>query len=233
MQKAKVNFSEFFLSVVILLLIILSSFLVIRFRNDDSLNEQEMIEKLVTGSNLGDFSDVKNNTQYAISKYNKKSIDPEPVLVFAHIEEDSENPKATLSLLSYDEDGDLSGILIKEKHIDSSGNEMIFEEEYPVFIFWKPPKGVFMFFIFNHIRKNGQIKSEEIWKRYIDGLNVEKSTIRSVVDWERTLPEVFVSVPEPNKVEVEMYLYDRAGHKSKPVLLRHVGFWAQDAFGEF
>ena len=37
--------------------------------------------------------------------------------------------------------------------------------------------------------------------------------------WVETLPEVWLSLPDPNKVEVDIYLYDKAGHKSNSVKL--------------
>lgn len=223
MRIAKIGFYTILLCAMILLLVgtvfIIKSHIHI---DDGILNDREVIEKIITDFGFSDFDDVRNNSTSAISKYENKSIDTEPVFILARIEGVTEDPKAYLHILSYDEDGDLSGIIIKEHIFYSNGNKKYIEEDYPVFKFWSPPRGAFPLIIFVQIRKSSQLKSEEIWNKYISGENIERDKISNAIYWGDTLPTVYISVPEPNKVEVEMYLYDKAGHKSKPILLRHV-----------
>lgn len=221
MKKNRVGFYALFLCVIILLFISIAYFIVSHSDNG-IMNDREIIEDSIKRSGCSDFNDVNYNAELAISKYEKKSIDPEPVFILARIRSVTHRPSAYLDLLTYDEDGDLLGIVIEEKYLDLNGNVKIIEEDYPVFTFWSPGKGVSYLTIFATTRNPVQLKDEVEWNKYLAGEIVETSKITTPLYWVNTLPEFLVSVPDRNKTEVEMYLYDKAGHKSKPILLRHV-----------
>jgi len=69
------------------------------------------------------------------------------------------------------------------------------------------------------IRDADQQADKERWHSYMKGEGIDVNIPMSREYWEETLPSVLVSVPKPNTIEVNVYLYDRAGHKSEPVKL--------------
>ena len=220
MKKGKINLYTF--AILALILIFVGCiFLLIGRRDDGILNDREAIQELLKVRSLSDYDDISNNAQIAISKYENKIIDTNPVLIYALLTRPIESDY-DIDLLIYHEGEDLLGIGINETYIDSNGLETELIEEYPVFLFLSPKKGAIPWMIPTKIRDSDQIKSEQRWKEYTFGEGIEMDKIWDAEYWTSSLPEVWISIPEPNKVEVEVYLYDKAGNKSKPVKVRHI-----------
>lgn len=138
--------------------------------------------------------------------------DPEPILFFAILGK-WDSSDTVLGIFSSDEDNDLQGVIVREKHAAD-----IFEETYPVFVgggFHVPiyAEGITM----ARIRTQNQRKNEELWGQYV--------ALAAEVGENEPLPApppMWVSIPEPNEVEVWVQLYDKAGHKSNQVKLRYI-----------
>jgi hypothetical protein len=216
----KLKILKYSFTIIILVQTLLVGFLLIVGCKDSGiLNDREMIEKLLTGLNLNDVNDIRNNANLAISKYENKRIETEPILIYALFRQSNEIEPTILHLLTYDEDEDILGIGINEKYIDPNGTETNLNEEYPIFLFRNPPKGASPRIIPVQIRNLGQLKSEQLWDQYIAGEGIEMDRILNQLYWKSSLPAVWISLPDPNKTEVEIYIYDKAGHKSQPMKL--------------
>jgi len=149
--------------------------------------------------------------QKAISLWENGVCDPEPILFTVRLVKwDSRDP--SFIILSSDEDNDWAGIIVREKHAAD-----ILEEVYPVFT------GGFQLPICAgevpaaRIRTQNQRKNKELWEHYV--------ALRAEVGKNEPLPApppMWVSIPEPNKVEVWVQLYDKAGNKSNQVKLQYV-----------
>jgi hypothetical protein len=80
------------------------------------------------------------------------------------------------------------------------------EETYPVFGY----RSVAAFQIVPvKTRTTTQRKSEAAWQRYLD---------QGIWD-RRRMPALWISVPSQGKVQVKIWIYDHAGHKSDLVTL--------------
>lgn len=175
------------------------------------LSDREAMEEVVSRSGFSIYEEVPKNLDLMISQFENQKINPEPVIVIAALIGTEEiNPKG-LNIFCYDEDKDVIGIGIKEKYTDSNGIVTNLIEEYPVAYFRKYPTNIPALAVPIDIRNSNQRKSEKDWKDYIDSQNIVADNRQ---DWYSTLPIVWISMPEPNKTEVEVYVYDRGGHKS-------------------
>ena len=158
--------------------------------------------------------------EVALAKWQNKVVDPEPILIYALLERPSGLEQVFLRFMTFDEDLDLAGFGINEHHTCADGSTKEFMEQYPVFVnrpgfFY----GADIHIIPIHIRDADQHKPEQKWQEYLDGEGIDLNRMKSGEYWRNTLPEIWISIPEPNDVEVEVYIYDRAGHKSQPVKL--------------
>jgi hypothetical protein len=151
---------------------------------------------------------VRFLARLVIQERENNSLDPEPILIRALLARPDRMEIITLALAVSDEDGDLAGIGVREQRIGSSGKSIIIEEEYPVFGYQSLRIATFQI-ITVAIRKDNERKNEELWQKYLDtGV------------WKRdAIPPVWVSVPVPGKTDVEVWLYDNAGHKSEAISL--------------
>ena len=146
----------------------------------------------------------------AIDKWNNNYLDPQPILINASLLYFKHNQSFALDLILSDEDEDVAGIGVREFHKDIDSRTMKIEEKYPVFgsqaIGGSQLPSV-------RIRNNPVVdrKDEEKWQSYLDnGM------------WDRDVqPDLWISRPIPEKLEVEVWVYDHAGHKSGSVALGH------------
>ena len=67
------------------------------------------------------------------------------------------------------------------------------------------------------IRTANERKDEKLWQEYVSEDPLEN--IEEYVPWEERVPPIYISIPEPDKVDVWIWIYDKAGHKSEPVKL--------------
>lgn len=174
----------------------------------------------------GDRVNMRQRAQLSMSKWKDGVTDPEPFLIDVAMKgadvEDGE--RMSLMLVIYDEDADYIGCVVEEEYVDSNGVTTTLVEKYPVFTHLD--RGVVRFsFVPVLLRDKNQRKPEEQWQKYVSTplqqLRKEymKRLKKTYWSWHDTLPPVWVSIPEPNKVYVRLRAYDRAGHQSEQINL--------------
>ena len=149
--------------------------------------------------------DAKQLAEQAIQLWDNDRVDEEPVLIFAAISSVEGREDKSLTVIYYDENKDLLGIIIEEySHIDNENTILI--EKYPIFNYDSflyvtdyvgPPKII--------LRQDGMLKDEKQWEFF---LTPEASH----------MPPVIISLPS-EKIDVYINLYDRQGNKSNKVKL--------------
>jgi hypothetical protein len=137
------------------------------------------------------------------------TIEEEPVLISAHLVVSAGKHKDFLGLGVSDEDGDLVGVSIREQRPRSDMAPLVVEEEYPLFV-GMPSKAANTYAFPVRIRQGNERKDESSWQTYIEhgGGSLED------------MPPVWISVPESGGIDVEVCLYDAAGHKTEWIPLR-------------
>ncbi len=162
---------------------------------------------------------VKQRADLALSRWQDETLDSQPILFWSALTRPSGCP-ITLVLDFYDEDMDVIGFGVEERYINPTGTDEVRREKYPVYV-----HGLLWGNVINtvsvpvSIRDSNQRASVGEWDRYIRGSDIDVNIPMSREDWESTLPPVWVSRPDPNVVEVKVYLYDRTGQESEPVQL--------------
>jgi hypothetical protein len=124
-----------------------------------------------------------------------------------------------LLLDALDEDKDVVGFGIREEYTDVNGLKTVLTEEYPAFAHQMGSEVLPLRLCPVQIRDAGQRKNEQRWGEYVKGEGIDVSNPRATELWRETFAPVWVSNPEPNKVDVYVYVYDKAGHKSDPLKL--------------
>lgn len=144
--------------------------------------------------------------------------DSQPVLLIGVVSEDPGLMPTTVWLCLYDEEVDILGLGIQERYVGADGESAMLVEEYPVFMH-RPASGSYDYRgLPLHIRDAGQRKDMALWDRYVAGEGIETGRAKSRAEYYReTLPPIWMSIPDPNTVDVHLYLYDRAGNKSELV----------------
>lgn len=184
-------------------------------------------------------ADAKERAQTALTRYDDDVSDPTPFLVYARIETAPGEEEPTLAFLVLDEDDDLLGFGLLEESYEPNGTV---EEEYPVFAHFRLESILTWYDFPVHVRDANQNKDATLWNDYLamdfnDALRkaiddgkvlVEPSVVTPTEPavwrakyafWEMSLPPAWVSVPAADHVDVSIYVYDRAGHKSNAVEL--------------
>jgi len=156
---------------------------------------------------------ARERAKLALSRWQDQDINPEPILLWAGVA----RPNNAIALDFFDEDMDVIGFGTEERYIDANGIRQKLVEEYAAFthIQWGdvwPLKIVPV-----HTRDINQRLDKEKWNNYIKGEGIDPNTPMSQEYWTETLPPVWISIPEPNKIDVHVYVYDRTGLKSEPV----------------
>jgi hypothetical protein len=172
--------------------------------------------------------DAKKRAESALSKWKNGTMDREPVLIFACVTQAYGTEEIDLALEIYDEDEDVLGFVIREEYTKT---KVSIEESYPVYTHCTSFDVADLHRVVVQIRDENQRKDETQWGKYtstsleelvkahIENDQFSANSLRSGQFWEETLPPVWVSIPEPNKADVWIYIYDKAGHKSEPVKL--------------
>ncbi len=177
--------------------------------------------------------DDRERIKTTLAKCENKTLGLEPVLLQAYIMKPTwlESPDMLLTIVDPNEN--VIGVGIREECRDSNCCWKTIEENYPVYSHGQSD-------LFNtvviplHIRTDCQKKDESAWIEYVnldyfklyeDYLEQQlKSTEISMgaTDksfWEESLPPVWVSRPEPNKLDVWVWVFNKAGNKSEPIKL--------------
>jgi hypothetical protein len=196
-----------------------------------------VLERLSQNSAVS--QDVRDRTQKAIANYTNSTIEPEPLLLYASpLIELSGSKRNELRITVIDEDNDLIGFGLKEESREADSAINILEEEYPLFVHYQGLATVNHYSIPFFTRTNEQRKDEEVWSDYLamdfdakmkqiklpnktgDWLSDMIEYYEEVYKlWEKTLPPVWISIPDPNTLNVWIYVYDKAGHKSNSLRL--------------
>ncbi len=175
--------------------------------------------------------DVKKRAELAMSKWQNDVVDCKPILVNAVLGKPQEIDKVLLAFIIFDEDRDTIGFVIKEEYVDSNGVKTMLEEDYPAYVHCLPFEVADAHWVAVQIRDKYQQKDEQLWSKYVNTdfeklvnkyIRSDDFSIESFYPgkfWEDTLPPVLVSIPEPNKVDLWVYVYDKAGNKSEAVKL--------------
>ncbi len=197
----------------------------------------DVLERLSQNSAVS--QDVRDRAQKAIANYTNSTIEPEPLLLCASpLIELVGSKRNELRITVIDEDNDIIGFVLKEESREANGAINILEEDYPVFVHSPGLAPVNHYPIPFFTRMNEQRKDEKIWFDYLamdfdakmDQIKLPHSSGDWLSDkieyyervyelWEKTLPPVWISIPDPNTLNVWIYVYDKAGHKSNSVRL--------------
>lgn len=153
---------------------------------------------------------ARSLAEQVLRKRENNRLDSEPVLIDALLMQAEKSGTVYLAVALSDEDDGVAGIGIEERHLDSGEDPVIIKERYPILggellrIACFIPMPV-------TIRKKGQRKNEEDWKKYVDAGDVEGNL----------MPEVLVSIPQVGKVNAKIWIYDHSGHESEPLSLEN------------
>ena len=200
------------LLVVVILISVISG-----CRRDPVLEELKHLKKKAKAEGYGA---VEQRYELALSKWQNRTVDCEPILITAQLGKLPGNEDMYLRLITFDEDKDIVGIVINEEYTDVNGVKITLNEEYPAFVY-RMIRGMLLGprLLPVQIRDAGQRKNAQRWDKYERGEGIDVNDVWRLKHWRETLPPVWISIPEPNAVKVHVYIYDQAGHKSEPIKL--------------
>jgi hypothetical protein len=172
------------------------------------------------GTWRGPDSAADQRARLALSKWQNGVIDHELILLTATLARASKERPLVVTLVAFDEDKDLLGFGAVEKCKDGTERS----EEYPVYVHLKQLGVIDTRAISVQVRDKSQQKDESRWEEYIRGKKIDEWSLKHVHNYYTdTMPSVYVSLPDPNSVDVLIYLYDRGGNRSPPVeLINHL-----------
>ena len=161
----------------------------------------------------------ERRVEKALSLWQNRTTDEQPVLIGAGLSTSRESGEIRLGLTFLDEGMDVLGVGVQEEYAPENGLEISLVEEYPALIH-RPQDGALSFrLIAVRIRDAGQRKDSEQWLEYCRGQTIEVSKTKSPNYYRETLPPIWVSLPDPNRRNVCVFVYDRAGNKSDSISL--------------
>jgi len=163
--------------------------------------------------------DVHQRAASAISHWENGVRDSRPIVILACLTQAVDSEETDFAILVFDEDKDIIGIGVKETHILPSRATEVIDETYPIAIHapYDFDAIVDLYILPFEVRTGNQHKDEYLWQTYVD----RKAETFAGLDakWKHVVPPAWISIPEPNKVDVWVYAYDKAGNKSEPVKL--------------
>lgn len=184
--------------------------------------DKAYLARIVTKTSLPE--DSRKRVRDLLALYETKAFGTKPILIFAFITQAIGAEEPDLGICFFDKDANVLGIGITEEEIGK--NKASIEETYPVFTH-SALNSLHYGIIPIKLRSASEHKDPVVWAEY------EKTNPESLVQWlidnntpERvpdwwlfTLPPVWVSNPDPNKLDVWVWVYDKAGNKSEPIEL--------------
>lgn len=184
-------------------------------------SKEKDVRRMIAENSCKDILDnpvIKERTRKLARKvleaWNNRVLDPEPVLIHAGYFKKPNEKCSRLFLTMSDEEYDIAGIGVREFHKQLKSNTTVVEEEYPIFP--EPKIGHFQLIAFEERKALSQGKDDEAWNNYLNS-----RADRLFIYRRREYPVVWISLPNPPKVEVELWIYDFAGNKSEPVSLEY------------
>jgi hypothetical protein len=161
------------------------------------------------------------NARLALSLRKNGVIDPQPVLIAASVFYSRDRDRDVLMVLQYDEEKDIVGVGMREERQGTDRQKDVLVEEYPVFTYYSSTNVLQYRTMPIQIRRSDERKNEQQWQDFLEGKGPDQSFANAAERFWKALPPVYVSIPEPNKVDVCVYVYDRGGYKSNLVRLYH------------
>ena len=163
-----------------------------------------------------DANDVQARTQRALAMWDNGVMDREPVIFYAVLAHPTDLPNA-LVISMYDEDNDIVGIGVREERVCEDGRILLRDEQYPIYVHNRGEGELLDEAVVPvRIRDGGQEMDIRQWEAYARAEGDHLFT-----NWSEMLPPVWVSPPGSKEVDVYVYVYDQAGHKSRPARLVH------------
>lgn len=160
--------------------------------------------------NLNFPQESRQRATAAIELWENGSLDSEPFVIVTYLFNAVGEPDIVrLSVMIYDEDKDFLGVQILEKR--NADKEFVLREEYPVFYHDVIPYPVEMCSFEVELRKNNFTKNEKAWNNYLNA-HLEEEHYKQLNN-----PSIYISMPEPNVLDVFVSAYDKAGNYSEPV----------------
>lgn len=143
---------------------------------------------------------------------------PEPILIRASLCR-ANYLGVTLKIIAVDQDCDAVGLRIKEATLAPDGQIRSVTEDYPAYIRERGPVFDMDPLLMVTIRDGGQRKDSRAWEAFLidsyDWLGRRRS---GMANDQRTyglsMPPVWISIPESDKIRVFVCLYDRQRHES-------------------
>ena len=202
MKWLNIIISAFSIAITLIGFVIVNAYFVRVFGCDDrSVSKKDIrqlqVEEFCKGILISpDYPEsTKKLAAQTLENWANDVIDPDPVLLVAGYAEDK--GRHAVFLYMSDEEFNIEGITVLERCLET-GETLV--EEYPLFLFDRI--GHFQFVLFSR-REAGQRKEQEAWENYVANGSISES-------W----PEVFISLPKENELEVELEIYDKNGNRS-------------------
>jgi len=175
-----------------------------------------------------DAANVEGRVEKALLQWKSEKANAEPMILYAIIADanlgEHPNPKVPLMCKIFDEDSDVIGLGVREQYTDQAGQTVMLDEKYPLDVHRAPfysdsPTIIMMLEVDVHIRNQNQRKDETQWEAYVSGVGIDVNGMLDGDYWEKTLPPVWVSMPEAGKLDVFVYAIDSEGNMSSPIPL--------------
>jgi len=222
-----------------IVVVLFSSLLVIPSCKKDSLKTNHtdpVVDVIKTFADVNFPIDVQSRVNLAIDQWKNGVLNSKPILINAILIKAKGYDQVDLLLAVFDEDEDIFGFIVKEIYSKSDGKQEKMEETYPYNVHYSSSGVADMYLVSVKIRTAQQKKDQQLWKEYIDrDVDYEELTRRHIYNNENFSkesrkafslefddmlpPPVWISIPESNKVEVLVWVYDKTGNKSEPVKL--------------
>lgn len=203
-------------------------------KDSPKVDDIDTVVFALTSMKKGDLShEIEHRADLALSLWGNRALDPVPILVSAILAKPEGYDEIDLLLGIFDEDDDVIGIGVKEGYVHPDVVHKVLEETYPVFAHCPSSNIADMYIVPTSIRTAEQQKDLQLWQKYVSAdyndlvceyISATDLTSEHPLDilpsvYRALLPPVWISIPEPNKVDVWVYVYDKAGNKSEAVRL--------------
>jgi len=188
-------------------------------KHDPALRE---LNRLKENAIKKGFNVEEQRVELALSKWQNGRLDSEPIMLRAELGKPIRMEIKNLTFFTFDEDKDIVGFGIVEEYVDANGLRTTLTEEYkttgngP----YPPDEAVQAFAFQVQIRDAGQRKDVQQWNEYLEAKSRDVEAGRELPPvgkaW-HVMPPIWISIPEPNRVDVYLHVYDRQGHKSERI----------------
>jgi len=174
------------------------------------------------------FDVEEKRIESALSKWQNGRLDSEPILLWATLAKPIKMEIKHLNFFTFDEDKDIVGFGIVEEYVDANGLRTTLTEEYETTgngkRLYPPDEAVQAFAFLVHIRDAGQHKDMQQWNEYLEAKSRDVNGGQDLAPAGETSPvrpPIWISIPEPNHVDVYVYVNDQQGHKSDRIRVRN------------